>query len=64
LLKIEAGVGHLTTLKEGYPGGPVSVAVVGDNAFVLEGQMDALFEPKPTDHITPFHATLVKVPEP
>jgi sugar lactone lactonase YvrE len=65
LLELQARVGHLTTLKEGYPGGPVSVAVVGDTAYVLEGQLDALFGPnRPSHPLAPFHATAVAVGRP
>jgi glucose/arabinose dehydrogenase/mono/diheme cytochrome c family protein len=65
LLEIRDGTGHLTTLKEGYPGGPVSVTVVGDTAYVLEGQLDALFEPAAAKHpLTPFHATSLNVGKP
>jgi hypothetical protein len=36
---------QLTTLKEGYPNGAVSVTAVGTTGYVLEGQLDAIFGP-------------------
>jgi hypothetical protein len=65
LLKIEGSMGELTTLKEGFPGGPVSVAVVGTTGYVLEGQLSALFGPAGTRPAqTPFRATAVEVGKP
>ena len=65
LLELQDGVGHLTTLKEGYPGGPVSVTVVGATGYVLEGQLNALFGANPASHpLTPFHATSIAVGKP
>jgi hypothetical protein len=64
-LAIHGDAGEVTTLKEGYPQGPVSVAVVAATAYVLEGQLDALFGPpaeKPAAR--PFHATAVNVGTP
>jgi hypothetical protein len=65
LLKIQGNMGELTTLKAGFPGGPVSVAVVGTTGYVLEGQLSALFGhagPRPAP--TPYHATAVDVGKP
>ena len=45
-LKINGDSADLTTLKEGFPDGPVSVAVVGTRGYVLEGQLKALFDPR------------------
>lgn len=62
---INDGKGALTTLKEGFPDGPVSVATVGTSAYVLEGRLNELFgppEPHPTSK--PFHATAVEVGAP
>ena len=65
LLTLRGPVGHLKTLKEGYPGGPVSITVVGETGYVLEGQLHALFGPNPSSHtLTPFHATSVTVGKP
>jgi sugar lactone lactonase YvrE len=62
-IDLSAGAGKVTTLKEGYPDGPVSVAVVGETAYVLEAQFKMLKPPegyKPN----PFHATAVHVGRP
>lgn len=64
-LDISGDTGELTTLKEGFPDGPVSVAVVGTTAYVLEGQLKALFGPAgPSSTSKPFHATAVAVGTP
>lgn len=55
----------MTTLKQGYPGGPVSVTAAGEVGYVLEGQLDALFGSNPSNRmLTPFHATSVAVGTP
>jgi sugar lactone lactonase YvrE len=65
LLKIHGAAGDVTTLKEGYPDGPVSVAVVGTSGYVLEGQLGALFGPPGQSHVArPFHVTAVDVGNP
>jgi hypothetical protein len=56
----------VTTVKEGYPDGPVAVTVVGTTAYVLEGQLAAFMgrpgtEPPPPK---PFKATAVQVGKP
>ncbi|HEX4676086.1 MAG TPA: hypothetical protein VH209_12200, partial [Steroidobacteraceae bacterium] len=60
--------GKVTTVKEGYPDGPVAVTVVGTTAYVLEGQLAAFMgrpgagtEPPPPK---PFRATAVQVGKP
>ena len=64
-LKIHGDTGELTTLKEGFPDGPVSVAVVGTTGYVLEGQLKTLFGPADPNAIAkPFHATAVAVGTP
>jgi glucose/arabinose dehydrogenase/mono/diheme cytochrome c family protein len=64
-IKIDGDSGQLTTLKEGYPDGVVSVTVVGTTAYVLEGQLKALFgPPDPNATPKPFHATAVEVGNP
>jgi hypothetical protein len=64
-INITGNSGQLTTLKEGYPDGAVSVTVVGTSGYVLEGQLDALFGPTPKTATTkPFHATAVEVGNP
>jgi sugar lactone lactonase YvrE len=61
-LDIKGDSGDLTTLKEGFPDGPVSVAVVGTTGYVLEGQLKALFgPPNPKLVSKPFHAIAVEV---
>jgi hypothetical protein len=64
-IKINGDSGQVTTLKEGYPDGPVSVTVVGATAYVLEGQLKAWFgTPDPDVVAKPFHATGVPVGNP
>ncbi len=66
-INISGNAGHLTTLKEGYPEGAVSVTVVGTTGYVLEGQLNVLFSPAPAGQQTtpkPFHATAVEVGNP
>jgi hypothetical protein len=64
-VEIAGDSGHVTPLKEGYPDGAVSVTVVGTTAYVLEGQLDALFgKPDPHRVSKPFHATAVEVGNP
>jgi glucose/arabinose dehydrogenase/mono/diheme cytochrome c family protein len=59
-LNISGDTADLKTLKEGFPDGPVSVAVVGTTGYVLEGQLKTLFGPAdPTAPSKPFHATAV-----
>ena len=50
----------IDVVKEGYKG-PVSVVQVGDVAWVLEGQLNTLFDPK-SGKPTPFHAYAVPLP--
>jgi len=54
--------GKVTTIKEGFPDGPVGVTVVGETAYVLEGQLGSMRTPdaKPK----PFKATAVPVGKP
>ena len=54
----------VTTIKEGYPDGPVGVTVVGSRGYVLEGQLAALFgRADPNAAAKPFHATAVELPQ-
>jgi glucose/arabinose dehydrogenase/mono/diheme cytochrome c family protein len=64
LIEVNGDSGHVTTLKEGYPDGVVSVAVVGDTAYVLEGQLKLLFGSDPQAQVKPFHATAVHLSRP
>lgn len=62
LIELAGETGKVTTIKRDLTRGPVSVAVVGTDAFVLEGQLYWLFDP---DHRHPrleaFKATAVVV---
>lgn len=60
-LTVTGDSGQLTTIKEGYPDGPVSVAVVGTTGYVLEGQLKGMRGNAP---LNPFHATAVTVGTP
>lgn len=67
-IALNGDTGKVTTLKEGYPDGPVSVTVVGTTAYVLEGQLATLMKPPgaPADSAPPkpFKATAVEVGKP
>jgi len=58
--------GKHTILKTGFPDGPVAVTVVGENVYVLEGQLAALFAPpgSPPAPVKPYKATAVPVGKP
>jgi sugar lactone lactonase YvrE len=57
--------GKVTTVKDGFPGGPVAVTVVDKAAYVLEGQLAMLFgRPDPNMKATPFHAVAVPIGKP
>ena len=58
--------GKHTILKSGFPDGPVAVTVVGENVYVLEGQLSALFAPpgSPPPPVKPYKATAVLVGKP
>jgi sugar lactone lactonase YvrE len=67
-ISLTGDTGKVTTVKEGYPDGPVAVTVVGTTAYVLEGQLAAFMgrpgagtEPPPAK---PFKATAVQVGKP
>ena len=67
-IALSGDTGKVTTVKEGYPDGPVAVTVVGTTAYVLEGQLSAFMRgpnapatPAPTK---PFKATAVQVGKP
>jgi hypothetical protein len=59
----DLATGKVTTLKEGFPDGPVGVTVVGDTAYVLEGQLSLMFGPPGAAPAAPkpFKATAVEV---
>jgi sugar lactone lactonase YvrE len=56
----------VTTIKQGYPDGPVAVTVVGTTAYVLEGQLAVFMRrtPDPNATLKPFHATALEVGKP
>ena len=57
--------GKVTTIKEGYPDGPVAVTVVGTTGYVLEGQLSAMRGPNAgSAPAKPFKATAVPVGKP
>jgi sugar lactone lactonase YvrE len=61
----DLGVGKVTTIKEGFPDGAVAVTVVGETAYVLEGQLALLRgPPNPDAKPKPFKATAVPVGKP
>jgi sugar lactone lactonase YvrE len=62
-IRFDAQGGKVTTLGEGFPDGPVAVTVVGDMAYVLEGQFK-LLKPAPDQPARPFRATAVVVGKP
>lgn len=53
----------VTTIKEGFPDGPVAVSVIGDMAYVLEGQLSLIMGPPGAAPAAPkpFKATAVHV---
>jgi sugar lactone lactonase YvrE len=53
--------GKVMTVKDGFPGGPVAVTVVGDTAYVLEGQLGVLFRGDESVKTEPFRAVAVPV---
>lgn len=60
----DLGTGKVTTIKEGFPDGPVAVTVVGRTAYVLEGQLALVMGGPPGAAPTapkPFKATAVPV---
>lgn len=62
LVTLKGDTGVATTLKEGFPEGPVAVATVGSTAYVLEGQLSVLFHnPDPNAELKPFHAVAVDI---
>jgi Cytochrome C oxidase, cbb3-type, subunit III len=53
---------QLSTVAEGFPGGPVAVAYANKLAYVLEGQLTG--RTKPDAVLQPFHATAVEIAAP
>jgi sugar lactone lactonase YvrE len=63
---LTGNTGKLEVIKQGYPDGPVAVAVVGTTAYVLEGQLSGMMR-RPGAEVPPpkpFHATAVEVGKP
>ena len=56
--------GKVTSVKEGFPGGPVAVTMVDGTAYVLEGQLMLMMRPDPNAKPQPFRATAVPVGTP
>lgn len=63
-IDVNGDSGKVTVIKQGFPDGPVSVTVVGENAYVLEGQLMALMRPSPNAEPKPFRAVAVPVGKP
>lgn len=67
-IALSGDTGKVTTVKEGYPDGPVAVTVVGTTAYVLEGQLAAFMRgpsaPAAPPPPKPFKATAVQVGKP
>jgi sugar lactone lactonase YvrE len=68
-IALSGNTGKVTTIKEGYPDGPVAVTVVGATAYVLEGQLASLMRrpgaaDSPPPDPKPFKATAVEVGKP
>ncbi|HEV7715550.1 MAG TPA: hypothetical protein VGO53_08135 [Steroidobacteraceae bacterium] len=65
-VQIKGDAGKVTTIKEGYPDGPVAVTVVGKTAYVLEGQLGAMRGPPGAAPAPgkPFRASAVEVGRP
>jgi sugar lactone lactonase YvrE len=63
---VDGGSGKTTTVKEGFPDGPVAVTVVDKTAYVLEGQLMAMMGPPGGAPVAvkPFKATAVEVGKP
>ncbi len=61
---IQGDAGKVTTIKEGFPDGPVAVTVVGTTAYVLEAQFASMRPPKQGEAPPapkPFKATAVEL---
>ena len=64
-VELSGDSGKVTLVKEGFPGGPVAVTVVGTTAYVLEGQLMLMMgRGDPNAKATPFHAVAVPVGKP
>jgi hypothetical protein len=65
LVTVNGDEAKVDTIKEGYSG-PVSVTQIGNTAWVLEGQLPHLLDPKMKDQKPrlPFRAYAVPLPAP
>lgn len=67
-IALSGDTGKVTTIKEGYPDGPVAVTVVGTTAYVLEGQLMAMMrrpgDNSPPPDPKPFKATAIEIGKP
>jgi sugar lactone lactonase YvrE len=67
-ITLDGNNGKVELIKQGYPDGPVAVAVVGTRAFVCESQMAAMGNRRPggapAPALKPFIATSVEVGKP
>jgi hypothetical protein len=61
---VNGDAGTREILKEGYPDGPVGLTVVGETAYVLEGQLSLMRNTDPKVKANPFRATAVPVGQP
>jgi sugar lactone lactonase YvrE len=61
---LNGSAGKATTVREGFPDGPVAVTVVGTDAYVLEGQLAAMMRPDPAAKPKPFRAVVVPLGKP
>jgi hypothetical protein len=64
---LNGNTGTETTLKQGFPDGPVAVTVVGTTAYLLEGQLASMMRRGPAPAAAkakPFRATAVEVGSP
>ncbi len=58
-IDLSGNSGTVTTLQEGFPGGPVAVTVVGADAYVLEGQLAGMARSGPP--ALPFRALAFRI---
>jgi hypothetical protein len=63
-VSLDGNTGKREVLKDGWPDGPVAVTVVGQTAYLLEGQLSLLRNTDPKVKPQPFKATGVPVGKP
>ncbi len=68
MITFDGNNGKVELIKQGYPDGPVAVAVVGTTAYVCEAQLSAMRRAPgssgPAPEAKPFKATAVEVGKP